>query len=354
MRLAALLVVLLVTACAPASAQPSASPSPFQTSAPPVATATPAPTPTPTVYWPLRGTVAPNPEAIAKRPVLVRIPNDVSARPQTGLSKADMVWELLTEGGITRFMAVFHSEEVDQLGPIRSARLSDLQYAPMLRGILAHVGASTVVLAGIRAAAARGEFVDVDQFLYGDYYTRVSFRAPPQNVYTSTARLRAAAKAAGDGGTADVPGLAYSLGGPAVGADTKQSFTIPYLGAMRVTYSFDPGQDGYTRVQGGAKTIDAATGAPVVANNVIVIFTDITPRPGIVEDSNGSLSLDVRTTGKGHGIVFRDGTRYDVTWSREGNGMYTFALDSGLAVSLRPGQTWVHVVPADWTVTGAP
>ena len=352
MRPAALVAVLFIAACATASAQPSASPTPSET--PQTPTATPAPTPTPVVDWPFSGAVAPGPDAIAKRPVLVRIPNDVSARPQSGLAKADMVWELLTEGGITRFMAVFHSEEVDQIGPIRSARLSDLHLAPMLRGILAHVGASTIVLSRIRAAAARGEFVDVDELLYGPYFTRVKFRNPPQNVYTSTARIREAAKAAGDTGRVAVPALPFSEGAPMVTSDTKQTFTIPYLGAMRVTYTYAADAGGYTRVQGGATTVDATTGSAVVARNVIVLFTDITPQPGIIEDVNGSPSLEVRTTGTGRASIFRDGVRYDVTWSRQGDEMYKFTLDSGGELALERGQTWVHIVPSDWTVTSAP
>ena len=309
------------------------------------------------MYWPLRGTLAPNADALQKRPVLVRIPNDVSARPQAGLSKADMVWELLAEGGITRYMAVFHSQEVDQVGPIRSARLSDLQYAPMLRGILAHVGASTIVLSRIRAAAAKGEFVDVDQFLFGAYFTRVSFRAPPQNVYTSTERIRAAAQAAAASeAEASVPSLQFGIcGGPCPASTPARTFTIPYLGAMRVTYTYDAAARAYHRSQAGVTTTDATTGAPVTAQNVVVIFTDITPQPGIVEDANGSLSLEVRTTGTGTVSIFDgDGVRRDGIWSRHGNEMYRFTDKTGVPLTLWPGQTWVHVISSDWTVTSAP
>jgi hypothetical protein len=308
------------------------------------------------VYWPLRGTLAPNADAIHKRPVLVRIPNDVSARPQSGLSKADMVWELLTEGGITRYMAVFHSEEVAQVGPIRSARLSDLHYAPMLRGILAHVGASSVVLASIRAAAAKGLFIDTDQFLYGDYYTRVTFRSAPQNVYTSTERIRAAARAGGDTAPVDVPGLQFAIcGGPCPESTPARTFTIPYLGAMRVTYTYDATSRTYRRAQAGTTTIDATTGQPVAAQNVIVIFTDVTPRPDIVEDANGSPSLEIRSTGSGAVSIFDgDGNRLDGTWSRQGDEMYRFTDKTGAPITLWPGQTWVHVIPSDWTVTSAP
>lgn len=356
MRLLVSLLVVLLAACAEAApvSEPTPSATPTPTATP---TATPSPTPTPVTYWPLRGTVAPDAAAIGKRPVLVRMPDDTSARPQTGLAKADMVWELLTEGGITRYMAVFHSEEVDQLGPIRSARLSDLHYAPMLRGILAHVGASHVVLERVRAAAAQGQFVDADEFLYGSYYTRVTFRAAPQNVYTSTARIRAAAKVAGDAGNVTVPALEFANGAKDTGAvsETASSrFSIPYQGAMDESYAWDANADGWTRVQGGVTTTDAATGKPIVTQNVVAIFTDITPQPGIVEDSLGSLSLDIRSTGTGRVSVFTGGHRFDGTWSRQGTDMYRFKDASGAPILLAPGQTWVHVVPADWSVTSAP
>ena len=104
-----------------------------------------------------------------------------------------MVWEMLVEGGITRYMVVFHSQDADQVGPVRSARLSDLYYAPMLRAILAHVGASNPVIERVRAAAAAGEFIDLDEVSHEASYTRVNFRSIPQNVYTSTARIRGTA-----------------------------------------------------------------------------------------------------------------------------------------------------------------
>jgi hypothetical protein len=92
----------------------------------------------------------------------------------------------------------------------------------------------------------------------------------------------------------------------------------------------------------------------VVADNVVVIYTDITPQPGIIEDSNGSLSLELRTTGTGKVSLFTRGQRYDGTWSRQGLDMYRFSDANGATIELAPGQTWVHVIPADWTVTSAP
>ncbi len=350
-------LVIAVAACTAApSAQPAPSAEPtgaraFVTG--PSPTPTPSPAPTPAVLWPLRGTVSADPDAVHRRPIAVRISNDATARPQAGLAAADMVWEMLAEGGITRYMAVFHSTDAAQVGPIRSARLSDLHYLPMLRGALAHVGASGPVLRRVRSAAASGAFVDLDQFSYPSAYQRVSWRAAPQNVYTATKTLRETARAVRDDGPVDVPALRFAADVPTSGAPAT-SATIPYLGVMRETYTYDAAASGYRRAQNGAATIDAATNQPILAANIVVISTEITEAPGIVEDSLGALSLEIRSTGTGRASVFRDGTRVDGSWSREGTEMYRFADASGAPIPLKPGQTWVHVIPADWTVESAP
>src|SRR5207248_1545669 len=183
---------LIVTGCGSSGAAPSPSPGGSALPAATVAKAT----------WPLRGTDAPNADATKRRPIVVRVPNDPSARPQSGLAQADVVFEMLVEGGLTRYAVVFHSQDADKVGPIRSARLSDLQLTPMLRGILVHVGAQSQTLDRIREAAKRGEFVDLDQFSHAEAFDRVTDRPAPQNVYTSTKRIRDAAQ---DSAAVDVP-----------------------------------------------------------------------------------------------------------------------------------------------------
>ncbi|HVF03625.1 MAG TPA: DUF3048 domain-containing protein [Frankiaceae bacterium] len=287
--------------------------------------------------WPLRGTDAPSADAAKRRPIVFRVPNDPAARPQAGLGSADVVFEMLVEGGITRYAVVFHSQDADKVGPIRSARLSDLHYTPMLRGILAHVGAQSTVLQRIRDAAKGGRFVDVDQFEHAGAFDRVSERAAPQNVYTSTKRIREAAK---DDSKVDVPPLAF---GGATGGTAVTSFVVPYSGTTRVEYT--PQASGFKRAQGGQPTIDDATKQEVLPVNVVVIKTDITEVPGIVEDEQGSLSLEIRSTGTGPAVVLTDGKRFDGTWERSGDGNYAFKEASGGAIALRPGLTWIHVVP---------
>lgn len=333
-RAVAMLVALAIVGCGPAAA-PAAGPS-----APAAAAAK--------AIWPLRGTEASDKDAIQRRPIVVRIGNDEAARPGAGLTRADLVMEIMVEGGMTRLAAVFHSQDADRIGPVRSARLSDLHYTPMLKGILVHVGAQATVLQRVRDAARGGAFVDVDQFEHGGSFDRIPERPAPHNVFTSTKRIHEAAGKAGDRGGVSVPGLQF--GSEAKGGKSAISFAVPYAGSHRVTYAFDAGT--YKRTQGAQATTDEASKAELRLDNVVVIKTDFTEQPGIVEDELGSLSLEVRSTGTGPVVVLRDGQRFDGTWSREANGMYRFADASGGPIPLKPGLTWIHVVPTSFDLGG--
>jgi hypothetical protein len=288
------------------------------------------------LIWPLRGTEAPNADAISRRPIVVRVPNDPSARPQSGLAQADIVFEMPVEGGLTRYAVVFHSQDSDKVGPVRSARLSDLQTTPMLRGILVHVGAQTQTLGRIRDAAAKGDFVDMDQFTHGNAFDRVSDRPAPQNVYTSTKRIR---DAAGDNAKVKVPALAFGEN-TAAGKDVS-TFTVPYAGDAKVIY--EPAGDTFKRTQSG----QASDVNPV---NVVVIKTDVKDVPGYVEDELGSLSLDIRLTGDGQAVVLSGGKRYDCTWRRGRDDQFRFVDNTATEIKLRPGLTWFHVVPMSFDI----
>jgi hypothetical protein len=241
--------ILAVALVAVAACGPAGAPSPTGTGgqASPAATGAAG-----KAVWPLRGTDAAAADA-KRRPIAVRIGNEQAAWPAAGLSKADLVMEIMVEGGITRLAVVFHSQEADRIGPVRSARLSDLHYAPMLKGILVHVGAQATVLRRIRDAARGGAFVDVDQFEHGGAFDRIRERQAPQNVFTSTKRIREAAEKAGDRGNVSVPALEFAAE-PAAGGKSATALTVPYGGSHRVTYAFEGGT--YKRTQGGQATID--------------------------------------------------------------------------------------------------
>src|SRR5438105_2995693 len=199
--------------------------------------AVPIGAPSTPAVWPLRGTPAPNADAIHNRPLVIKVANDPAARPQSGMSQADLVLEIPVEGGITRYALVFQSEDPAKVGPVRSARQSDLNYLPALHAILAHVGASESVTQMVRDAAKSGSFVDIDEFQHADAFERVAGKVAPYNAYTSGEKIRAAA---GDAGRArvDVPAMQFDASvGKAAGKDAT-SLVVPYTGAGKVSYAF--------------------------------------------------------------------------------------------------------------------
>jgi len=295
--------------------------------------------------WPLRGTPASDASAIHRRPLVVKVANDPGARPQTGIADADLIIELPVEGGLTRLSVVFQSKDPSRVGPVRSARQSDLNYLPTLHAILAHVGASESVTKMVRDAASSGGFVDIDEFQHADAFERSTDRVAPYNAYTSASKLRQAAGSAAEQ-SVDVGALEY---GDAQAASTDgATLTIPY--AERVRYEFDPARGAYHRTAGGTKTLDTAAGE-VLPENVVVIKTDVKDIPGTA-DAAGAPSVDYRGTGSGPVVIVRDGKRFDGTWSRQGTEMYRFADASGKEIGLKPGLTWMHIVPTSFDLSG--
>jgi hypothetical protein len=298
--------------------------------------------------WPLRGTTAPDGDAVHERPLVIKVANDPAARPQSGMAQADLVLEIPVEGGITRYALVFQSQDPSKVGPVRSARQSDLNYLPALRAILAHVGASEAVTQMVRDAAKSGAFVDIDEFQHADAFERVAGKVAPYNAYTSGSKIR---DAAGDVGRArvDVPSLQFDASvGKAAGKDAT-SLGIPYTGAAgKVTYSFDAASGSYHRTQGGQTTMDADARKEVMPDSVVVIKTEVKEIPGTA-DVTGAPSVDFRATGTGAVVILRDGKRFDGTWTRGGTSdMYRFADSAGAVIPLKPGLTWIHIVPDDY------
>jgi DUF3048 family protein len=330
-RTAAITLAVLLAACG----QPAAAPAPSASTA----SSSPSASSTPAV-WPLRGTPAPDGDAAKTRPIVVKVGNDPQARPQTGIADADLVIEVPVEGGLTRLAVVFQSKDPTRVGPVRSARQSDLNYLSPLKAILAHVGASEAVMKAVRDAASSGGFVDVDEFQHADAFERAKDRQPPYNAYTSGAKLRGAA---GSAGKEKVSVAAFAFGAQEGGAPGP-TLTVPY--GEPVKYEYDNGR--YHRTAGGTRTMDTV-GGEVMADTVVVIKTDVTEIPGTT-DAAGAPSFDYRATGTGAVVILREGKRFEGTWSRAGTDQDTFADASGKPLLLKPGLTWMHIVPKDFAL----
>jgi DUF3048 family protein len=326
----------------------------------PTQTPTPKPTATPaSLIWPLTGLKADAPAAVHERPLNVRFPNDRTARPLVGLSKADLVFEMIVEGGVTRFAAIYQSQQPKSVGPIRSYRWSDLHLTQLLRGILVSSGATREERDAATLSMREGNMITVDADRVALPYYRVSGRPTPNNMFVYLDKARQVAVPLGGNDPVDVPPLAFlpSLDhDPAAGgfatSEAASVVTIPFK-RDPVTFTYDASAQGYRRTQAGQRTVDPDGNVPILARNVIVMHTDIW-ETGVVEDIYGSKGLDYRMTGGGKAEIFRDGRRVDGSWKRDGVlDQFTFYDETGKQVLLDPGQSWIHFVYPDWVIASS-
>jgi hypothetical protein len=307
------------------------------------------PPPVPAGTCPLTGLPLANGDVLRRRPLNVRIDNAPPARPQSGLGNADMIFETLAEGGITRFSAMFLCSAGDaDIGPVRSARLIDLQLSPMFKAILVHVGASQAVLDMIWSSEiGEADFDPVFRNTFG--FGRVTWRPAPHNVYSSIGSLWSVAGGKGLVGPVDLQGLSFSPLPPGGGRSALRA-EIPYNTTYTdVGYTYADGV--YTKLIGGAPHIDANTKQPLRFANVILIFAQATYTDAL-EDGVSSRSLHFNVQGAGRALFLRDGQAFEAVWRHEGrNILFHYTDPKGKVIPLKPGTTMVNIVPLELGVS---
>ncbi|MBE0475827.1 MAG: DUF3048 domain-containing protein [Coriobacteriia bacterium] len=288
--------------------------------------------------WPLTGLDAPDVVSVRSRVVSVKIENSAEARPQLGLRDADVVYEMLSEGGISRFNAMFHSRIPEAVAPVRSARMPDLQIVPQYKAVFAYSGANGDVLRRIKSSG-------IDEMEFGvnpvGYYRGAGRRAP-HNLFLDIAKLREQAVAKRKfAEKTEVRGLTFS---PSVETSAAASrIVIPFSPANRVEWTYDAPSSAYARVNNGKAHTDAGSGKQITATNVVVLWAKT--KKLRLRDSTGSPTLDMELVGKNRAAVFRDGVRMDGTWEAKEDAPPAFRATDGTLITLRPGNTWFQVVP---------
>ncbi len=319
---------------------------------------------------PLTGLPDPSGVSVSRASLAVKIENTPAARPQSGLDVADVVFEEVVEGGITRFWAIFNSAAPENVGPIRSVRAMDPQIVSPFGGIAAFSGGAPPNVALIRAT----NLVTVDENNAGSAFFRESTRSAPSNLYGRTTELFSR------GGTPIPPVAQFSYIGapdPAAAATTtttgkksgnksgnksgKKSrtttttttaplafsgeaitqFHVNFASGYDVTYVWDA-TTGWKRFSQSSDPFLAATVPPVQisATNVIVMFI---PYGGGGGDGN--------IIGTGPAWVFSNGNLVRGIWTKASDTDPTHYTDAaGVPIKITPGRTWVELLPNDRTV----
>ena len=292
--------------------------------------------------WPYTGKKASSEKATHKRPLSIKIENSKSARPQTGLNSADVVYETIAEGGITRFNCIFHSKVPDVVGPVRSARLSDLWIVPQYDALFFFSGAS----ASVEGAVNRDKLPNLSQDAgVSAPYSRSSARPAPHNLYLDTDEAYRTAKSRGYKITADLDPLQFERRKPD-GEPTVTEISVPFSNYNRVRWVYDDGV--YRRFNDGVAHRDAATNKQVTARNVVVMWAkyEVASR-----DMVGSTTYRIVLGGKGRVSIFRDGQRFDGTWTADRDAPPKFKDSDGRPIKLGQGRTWFQVIPLDGKIT---
>jgi hypothetical protein len=329
----------------------------------PASTSTDTPTPAPTIEAatvsarakdvnPLTGLKVPDSTVLQRLPLFVRIGNDPQIRPQSGLASADLVYEEIMDGWwITRLTAVFLSEDLEAVGPIRSARLVNLQMVPQYKGGLVHSGASDP----IRWRLSESDIVDLDEFFHRSPYFYREGADWRGRLFVNMKALREYLEEQGlekdtalEGFTFDADGNVSPDGRPAT------DLTIPYPKNSVVRFNYDPTSGLYQRFVQGQAHLDALTNKQLSAANVIILFCPH-EKTDIVEDSQGTTSINIVVAGEGKVLIFRDGMVREGRWlASDPNRMPRFVDNDGQPIALKPGQTWVELVPLDYEITTSP
>ncbi len=264
-----------------------------------------------------------------KRVLAVKIDNIVLARPSTGLSRADIIYAIPVEGGLSRLMAIFSSRLPRVVGPVRSAREDDIELLRQFgRPAYAYSGATPTLLPFIHRHA---RIVDLYAGIASGYYRDYN-RLAPYNLYAYPRQLLAQARAAS---IAHDIGFRFGAAPPGGRATTFMSVSYP---AASFGFRWSPAKQRWLVSMDGTPAV-TTDGGRMSAPTVVIQYTTVRKSRFL---EYGSRPPYAESTGSGRAVVLRDGKAWNVHWSRPfANGGTTFTTASGQRMTFAPGQVWV-------------
>ncbi|MCD4713748.1 MAG: DUF3048 domain-containing protein [Clostridiales bacterium] len=274
-----------------------------------------------------------------RRPIAVMLDNLYSARPQAALSEADIVYEILAEGRITRYMAIFYSDYPELIGPVRSARPYFVEKALEYDPYYVHVGGSNQALKDIRAY----EMADIDGLSSGSFW-RVSHKRIPHNMYTSSKVLIEEGNRKGYTKTKVPEFLSFNDDFLALNGTKASEITFEYKEptptdrtGYTTSYTYNNENKLYYRYTNGEPHVDENDQNQLTCTNIIVQYAKTK-----VIDNEGRLKVDF--IGSGTGKLYTGGEVIDIKWDKSSAHTSTsFYKSDGTPIKLNPGVTWFQI-----------
>ncbi|MBQ9941818.1 MAG: DUF3048 domain-containing protein [Christensenellaceae bacterium] len=352
--MAFLCAMLLIVACGSKEPAEEGTPAPAPTAAAP--TATPAPTPEPEPTSATTGL----PSTKEYKPITIMIENSPAARPQTGLQQADIVYEAMAEGGITRMICVFNDQYPVVAGPVRSTRIYYLNIQQEWDSPMVHYGGPSNESKPSYVYGSNTKYIKVRvdglKGKYNDYFWRDDARSAPNNVYTDVQKIKDELY---DYTPNARDGFSFSADASYTG-NTVTEVGVPFLSgkATHTRFLYDAETGLFTRYLGD-KAFDVRTvtldengkkkteTAPMTVKNLIIQYANTYTIKG---DNKGRRMVDV--VGKGNCEYYINGVQVKGTWERESLTSSThYYDDKGNPIVLQPGNTWICLQPTDDTTT---
>lgn len=270
------------------------------------------------------------------RAVAVMVNNHPAARPQSGLTQADIVYEILVEGNVTRFLAIFQSEQPERIGPVRSARDYYIELAKGYDSLYVAHGNSLTAEKLLKSG-----YIDNLNGLYydGTLFKRVSFRKAPHNSYIDFASILKGAEQK-NYDMEDAPEPLKFLTKNEVdelrGSAAKRVSISYHDQLFNSSFEFDEDSQRYKRFSNGVQTVDYDTDAPVLVDNIFVVET----AHKIVSDVG---HREINLTSGGRAFLFQKGQMFEVEWENVDGRILPYL--NGKPVGLIPGKTWINIIP---------
>jgi Protein of unknown function (DUF3048) N-terminal domain/Protein of unknown function (DUF3048) C-terminal domain len=311
-----------------ASADSTTTTSTTSSTTPPVTTK-PAHHATPVYRDPLTDLPDPRRTTRLRSALTIKIDNTPEAHPQSGIAQADVVYEEIVEGGITRLAAIFNSSLPAKVGPVRSVRKTDRQIVSPIGGIFACSGGAAYALNSIANAPVRF----VDESNAGSAMFRDPTRPPPHNLYANAVKLMALR------GTPRPPTALFDYAAPHSTAQGRpvSSFTVNFASGYAVTYQWDGATRSWARSIFGRPDVTVG-GRRLSPKNVVVMGVNYIGGAGV----EGSYAQMV---GSGPAEVFSAGRLQRGEWHRSGEyRRAVYVNGAGRVIRIQPGQTWVELL----------